>query len=92
MSDSGELFDAVWARIVEHSGAFFKTDLGAWFTYEIDADCLLPSHSELHIPRSDFELAFPMLPVLPAKLNRFVTGPKYVWAILHDPRISDGQW
>ncbi len=92
MSASESPFDGVWLRIRGSSGEFFKTGDGLWFTYEVEGDVILPSHSELHIPRSDFELAFPLLPVPPAKLNKFVKGPKFVWAILHDPRISEGRW
>ncbi len=92
MSDLHALFDPVWVRIEAHAGGFFKTDGGRWFTYKIDGSFVLPSQTEVRIPRSDFELAFPLLPVRAAKLNKFVKGPAYVWAILHDPRISNGEW
>ena len=92
MSDQGSLFEPVWARISAHAGAFFKTDAGRWFTYKIDGDLVLPSQSDAHIPRSDFELAFPLLPLPAAKLNKFVKGPAYLFAILHDPRVSNGEW
>ncbi len=92
MSSDQPSFDTVWSRIRERGGEFFKTGEGQWFTYKVEGDVIQPSHSELRIPRSDFELAFPLLPVPPAKLNKFVTGPKFVWAILHDPRISVGRW
>ncbi|MEE9282265.1 MAG: hypothetical protein V3V67_19040 [Myxococcota bacterium] len=92
MSAEEASFEAVWSSIRENAGEFFKTSEGLWFTYRLEADELVPSHSELRIPRSDFELAFPLLPVPPAKLNKFVKGPKYVWAILHDPRVAAGRW
>ncbi len=92
MSSAESPFDGLWSRIRENSGEFFKTSEGFWFTYKEEGDVILPSHSELRIPRSDFELAFPLLPVPPAKLNKFVKGPRFVWAILHDPRISEGRW
>ena len=85
-------FEATWERVVRNAGEFFKTGEGTWFTYKVDGEHLLPSHSELRIPRSDFQKAFPLLPVHPAKLNKFVSGPKFVWAVLHDPRISEGKW
>ena len=92
MSDLSGLFEPVWARIEAHAGAFFKTDAGRWFTYKVDGIFVLPSQSDVRIPRTDFELAFPLLPVPAAKLNKFVKGPAYVWAILHDPRVSNGEW
>ena len=86
------MFEAVWERIGANEREFFKTDEGNWFTYRIEGDSLLPSQTDLRIPRADFELAFPMLPVHPAKLNKFVKGPAYVWAILHDERIRADDW
>lgn len=87
-----ELFEPVWGRIVSHQTEFFKTGEGNWFTYRVHGNALRPSRTELSIPRLDLERAFPLLPIPPAKLNKFVTGPAYVWAILHDPRISAGHW
>ncbi len=93
MSEAAAPFDELWERIRAHAGEFFKTEGGRWFTYQLEGDDLIPSQTEdLRIPRSDFELAFPMLPVPPPKLNRFVKGPVYVWAILHDERVSAGRW
>jgi hypothetical protein len=86
-------FDAVWERIGKHERAFFQTRLGVWFSYRIDGDVLCPSRTTLRIPRGDFALAYPMLPLpSPGKINRLVTGSSYVWAILHDERISGGAW
>ena len=92
MAEVDEPFARAWARIALHAGEFFKTDQGAWFTYKLDGEAVCPSQSELRIPRADFALVFPLLPVPPAKLNKVVAGPKYVWAILHDARISTGEW
>ena len=92
MPDPDEPFARAWARIAEHAGEFFKTEQGAWFTYKLDGEAVRPSQSELRIARDEFERAFPLLPVPPAKLNKVVAGPKYVWAILHDERISAGDW
>jgi hypothetical protein len=92
VSDAANLFDAVWARICANEREFFKTDGGRWFTYRIEAEELRPSQSDIRISRSEFERVFPLLPVPPAKMNKYVKGPAYVWAILHDPRISEGRW
>ena len=92
VSDAAKLFDDVWERICANEREFFKTDGGRWFTYRIEEDIVRPSQSEARIARSDFERVFPMLPVPPAKLNKYVDGPAFVWAILHDPRISGGRW
>lgn len=84
-------FASSWARIVEHSGEFFQTQAGEWFTYRVEGECVLPSHSDVRIPRADFERVFPMLPLVsPAKIGRYVTGAKWVHAILHDERVREG--
>jgi len=83
----------IWERIAKHQGELFRSHRERWFTYRIDGDHLLPSHGDLRIPRSDFDLALPLVPiVLPQKLARLVTDYEYVWAILHDERISGGAW
>ena len=93
MSDAAIDFEAIWERILELRGEFFRTANGRWFTYKIEGDCLEVSQSELRLPRSDLALAFNMLPISrSAKLNRLVEGPAYVWAILHDKRIVRGDW
>ncbi len=85
--------DQVWQRIGAHEREFFKSHQGRWFTYRIEGDRLLPSQSDLEIPRADFDLALPLVPIrAPQKLARFVTDYEYVWAILHDERISLGGW
>ncbi len=86
-------FDAVWERIVGREREFFQTSKGRYFTYRIEDDALLPSRSDIRIPRSDFALAFSMVPIpTSAKLNRLVDAPSYIWAILHDERIRCGAW
>jgi hypothetical protein len=93
MAEGVVTFEMVWERVVSHTGEFFKTATGRWFTYRLDGDRILPSHTEIRIPRSDLELAYSMVPIpQSAKLNRLVEGPSYVWAILHDERITRGDW
>lgn len=93
MSEAPLDFDSVWARILDLRGEFFQTAKGRWFTYKVDDDELSVSQTDFQIPRSDLALAFNMLPIsVSAKLNRLVEGPAYVWAILHDERISRGDW
>ncbi len=85
--------DLIWQRIAAHEREFFKSHRDRWFTYRIEGDALVPSHSELRIPRSDFDLALALVPVrVPTKLARHVSDYEYVWAILHDERISKGAW
>ncbi len=85
--------DEIWSRISALEGEFLKTHQQRWFTYRVEGDDLLPSHTDLRIPRGDFERVVPMLPLAdPRKIAKFVTGYPYVAAILGDPRVSRGQW
>ena len=86
-------FDEIWSRIVALEGEFLRTHQGRLFTYRIEGDALLPSHSDLRIPRADFERVLPMLPLPdPRKIAKHVTGYPYVAALLADPRLSRGEW
>ncbi len=85
--------DEIWRRICALEREFFQTHQRLWFTYRIQDDFLLPSHDELRIPRSDFERVVPMLPISdPRKIAKFVTGYRYLAAVINDPRVSQGDW
>ena len=89
----GLAFDEIWQRIVTREREFFLTHQNQWFTYRVVDDCLLPSRSELRIPRADFERVVPMLPLSdPRKIAKYVTGYPFVAAVLCDPRVSHGEW
>lgn len=86
-------FEGAWERIVAERGEFFRTRGGRYFTYKIDGDFLFPSHSDLHLRKEHFAVAHQLVPIpSPGKLARLIEGPEYVWAILHDERISRGCW
>lgn len=83
----------LWERIRAHERTFFKTHQGQFFTYRIDRDEVVPSHSDVRIERAVFERVFPMLPLAdPRKIAKFVDGWIYVAAILHDERIRGKDW
>jgi len=86
-------FEEIWTRIVAHVGEAFYTITGLQFTYEVEADGFYPSRTHYRISRADFERAYQMVPIDgPGKINWIVRGPSYVWAVLHDERISRGEW
>ncbi|MBW2279282.1 MAG: hypothetical protein JRG76_02315 [Deltaproteobacteria bacterium] len=93
MSEERITPDLIWQRIAAHEREFFKSHRDRWFTYRIEGEELVPSHSDVRIPRGDFDLALALLPMrIPTKLSRHVTDYEYVWAILNDERISQGAW
>ena len=86
-------FEEVWKRIVAHAGETFHTKTGLPLTYELVGDGFYPSRTRYRISKADFEVAYQMVPIEgPGAINDIVRGPAYVWAVLHDPRISSGQW
>ena len=86
-------FAQVWDRIVAHEGQEFHTKTGLEFTYEISSEGFLPSRTSYRIAKSDFAGAYAIVPFQgPGQINKLSRGPAYVWAVLHDRRISNGQW
>ncbi len=83
-------FEKIWRKIREHEGDIFHTKTGLRFTYSIEGDIFHPSRTDYNISKADFEWAYGMMPIKegPGAINKYVRGPSYVWAVLHDPRIS----
>lgn len=88
-------FDEIWRRIEANQGEKFFTIGRLDFTYKIvgNGRYLVTSRTRYKIPKSDFEKAFSMVPIPNTTIiNKIVRGPSYIWAILHDPKISQGEW
>jgi len=86
-------FEEIWVRIVAHAGQGFGTKTGLEFTYEILNDGFFPSRTKYRISKSDFAGAYAIVPFEgPGQINQVARGPAYIWAVLHDRRISKGQW
>lgn len=83
----------ICARIVAHKGETFHTKRGLEFTYEIKGDGFYPSRTNYRISKANFGKVYPMVPIDgPGKIRDIVRGPSYIWAVLHDQRISMGEW
>lgn len=86
-------FEEIWIRIVNHEGETFHTITGLEFTYKIDGEGFYPSRTHYRISKTDFRKAYQMVPIDgPGMINEIVRGPAYTWAVLHDQRISLGEW
>jgi hypothetical protein len=86
-------FEEVWARIVSHAGVVFRTPNHHPFTYVVRGDGVYTSRSSYRIPRTDFAKAYELVPIeTPGEIEELVAGAAYVWAILHDRKISQGMW
>ena len=85
-------FEEIWRRILRHEGETFYTKTRLPFTYRIEGNVLIPDRTGYPLHRSNFEKAYALVPMDgPGEINQIVRGPAYVWAILHDPRISKGR-
>ena len=85
-------FAVIWRRIADHTGETYHTKRGLEFTYEISGDTFRSSRTAYKTDRSQFEKAYSMVPVDgPGVITNVVRGPSYVWAMLHDMRISRGE-
>jgi hypothetical protein len=86
-------FDKIWNRIIAYAGEYFYTKTGLEFKYEINSDIFYPSRTDYKIPKTDFRKAYAHVPIDgPGIINGIVRGPSYIWAVLHDQRISEGHW
>ena len=85
--------DEIRRRIERHEGEEFHTITERPFTYEIRGEIFRSSRANRNIPGRDFEKALKIAPFDgPGDLNRMVQGPAYVRAVLHDPRIRQGDY
>ena len=85
--------DEIRRRIERHKGKEFHTKRELPFTYEIQGENFRSSRANRDIPRRDFEKALKIAPFDgPGDVNRMVQGPAYVWAVLHDRRIRQGDY
>jgi hypothetical protein len=61
-------------------------------TCGIEGNRLCLNSNTYRISKNDFEKVYRMLPINgPGEIGEIVRGPSYVWAILHDRRISEGK-
>ena len=86
-------FAEIWKRIVGCEGEEFRTVTSLSFTYEINGNSLFPSRTEYNLPKTEFAKAYELVPINnPNIISKLVRGPSYIWAILHDERISKKEW
>ena len=83
---------ADWSRIKKHEGDTFKTITGLEFSYSIDGDSIIPSRTDWKIPRSHVLKLLDRVPLKDTTEIQDVMGPSYLWGILNDERISNGNW
>lgn len=85
-------FEVVWRRIQSHSGEAFRPIRGGEFTYEVRSGAVWPDRTNRAIPRSHFEQAFALTPIQSTTQLQRLQGPSYLYAVLMDGRIRQGDW
>jgi hypothetical protein len=84
--------DAIWRRIADHEGDTFRQIRGGEFTYVTERGFLKPDRTNQQIPRAHFEEALGLVPLENSVPVQHLRGPSYIYAILMDPRIRQGDW
>lgn len=88
-------FEVIWERIKAHAGPEFKflTIQQEEFWYTVSGNIFRPSRTKYKIHRSEFEKAYPRVPFSgPGEITQTIRGSSYVWGVLHDEKISKGEW
>jgi hypothetical protein len=86
-------FAEIWKSILTNQGKKFHTMTDFEFEYRIKGNGFFLSGTKFRISRNDFEKAYRLVPIDgPDTISKLVRGSAYVWAVLHDPRISMGKW
>jgi len=85
--------DIIWRRIAALQGERFETKTGKEFTFEVSGNVFIPSRTEYHISKGDFETALEHVPLDgPGEISNLVRGSAYVWGVLHDKRVRKQEW
>jgi hypothetical protein len=86
-------FEDVWVRIQKRAGEAFFTKTGIRFTYRVEGEKVVLNRINYSLSKSDLMKAYLRVPVMgPSEIASLVRGASYVWAILHDARISMKAW
>ena len=82
-----------WVRLHSLEGEEFHTKSGKPFSFTISGDVLLVSRTEYNLSKGNFAKGLEIVPFDgPSAVQDVVRGPSYVWAILHDVRVRQGEW
>ena len=84
--------EAVWRRIVSHSGQTFHQLRGKRFTFEARGRTIYLHTTNRMISRTAIEKALERVPLENTVAVQGLSAPSYIYGILTDPRISVGDW
>jgi hypothetical protein len=84
--------ETVWARIGANAGSEFRMIGGAVFHYSIVGGSVALDRTNYRIPKSDFEKALALCPLMNTTVVQHLRAPAYLYAILMDDRIRQIDW
>ena len=84
--------DAVWRRIVTHSGETFHQMRGKAFTYEARGRTIRLHTTTWMISRTAIEKALERVPLTNTVVVQDLPAPSYIYGILMDDRIQRDEW
>jgi hypothetical protein len=84
--------DAVWKRIVGHSGEPFHQLRGKEFTYEARGRTIYLHTTNRMISRTAIEKALQRVPLANTASVQDLSAPSYIYGILMDGRIRSRDW
>ena len=79
-------------RFILHEGEIFVQKTGKEFKYKIKGNILKPISINRNLSKAEFEKALPLLPLENTVPVQHLQGPAFIYAILMDERISQGDW
>jgi hypothetical protein len=84
--------EVVWTRILGCEGQVFTQIRGGEFSYLCSDESIDLSRTNQKIHRSQFEMAYEMVPLKSTIALQHLRAPSYLYAILMDPRIRREDW
>jgi hypothetical protein len=85
--------EVVWSRIRALEGERFETKSGEPFSFSIKGNVLRTDRARQNLGKAQFERVLSLVPIDgPGAISNLVRGPAYVWAVLHDSRVRQGDW
>ncbi|WP_088006836.1 hypothetical protein [Indiicoccus explosivorum] len=86
------MIDEVWNRIIKYDGQEFTQIRGQKFTYKVAGNSLVLSTTNHAISRRTLEKAFQFVPLENTVPIQNLFAPSYLFALLNDERIRQGEW
>jgi hypothetical protein len=79
-------------RLGDHQGETFRQIRGEEFRYRTSGTALHPDRTNQALPKSHFRQAYDMMPLTNTVALHDLRGPSYIYAVLMDARIRQGDW